>query len=153
MRLTNEPLPPVVANVVVEMPVEDAFDLFTRRIAEWWPLATHSVGGEAATEVHFETRVGGRIFEVDGDGSRQQWGEVVECEPPRRLVFTWHPGRPERTKQTIEVLFSSDGPLTHVELVHGEWETLGEIAAETREQYATGWPRVLDERYAGAGSE
>jgi uncharacterized protein YndB with AHSA1/START domain len=150
MSLPKDSLSPVVVNVVVEMPSDDAFDLFTRRIGEWWPLATHSVGGEAATEVHFEARPGGRIYEVDSDGSRHSWGEVVECELPRRVLFTWHPGRPEETKQVIEVLFSPDGPLTHVELVHGEWEALGESAEGLREEYATGWETLLGERFAAA---
>jgi uncharacterized protein YndB with AHSA1/START domain len=147
MSKKKEPLPPVVVNVAVELPIERAFDLFTRGIGDWWPLATHSVGEEKAQSVHLEPRVGGRIVETDDDGTRHLWGEVIECVPPRKIVFTWHPGRAPETQQTIEVLFEADGDLTHVELVHGDWEVFEQEADAMRERYTTGWAKVLGECY------
>jgi len=141
----KETLPPVVVNVVVELPVEAAFEVFTRGFGDWWPKATHSVGEDRTRSVHFESRAGGRIYEVDDDGTRHQWGEVLECEPPRRLVFTWYPGRPEEKRQTVEVHFAADGNLTHVELVHHDWEVFLEKAEEMREGYVMGWAHVLGE--------
>ena len=36
----------VVKTVTVPLPPEAAFSLFTDRIAEWWPLHTHSVAAD-----------------------------------------------------------------------------------------------------------
>jgi len=154
MSAKKEELPPVVVNVIVELPVNEAFELFTRGISRWWPLATHSVGEDKARSVHFETREGGRIYEVDEDGTEHDWGEVLECKPPTRLAFTWRPGRPETMKQNIEVMFAADGDVTHVELVHRDWEVFDNRAEEMRENYTAGWAHVLGECYAvEAGSD
>ena len=115
MSSANGKLPPVVVNVVVELPIEDAFELFTRDMSSWWPLESHSVELEEATSVEFEVRQGGRIYEIGGSGEHHEWGEVLVCEPPRKIVFTWRPGRPAESQQTIEVFFEADGDLTHVE--------------------------------------
>jgi len=150
MSKDKEPLAPVVVNVVVELPCEAAFELFTRGIGDWWPTASHSVGQEKTKSAHFEPRAGGRIYEVDADGTEHEWGEVLECEPPRRVAFTWHPGRDEDTAQSIEVLFAADGEITHVELIHRDWEALKQKAEETREGYVEGWAYVLGECYVNA---
>lgn len=145
MSEKKQSLPPVVVNVVLELPPEEAFDVFTRAFGDWWPMATHSVGEKRTKSVHFEARVGGRIYEVVDDGTRHTWGEVLECEAPKKLVFTWHPGRAEESKQTVEVHFAADGDLTHVELVHRDWEVFAEKAEEMREGYVMGWAHVLGE--------
>jgi len=153
MSGTKETLEPVVVNVLVELPIEEAFDLFTRGFGDWWPKATHSVGENRTKSVHFEARVGGRIYEIVDDETRHQWGEVLECEPPRRLVFTWRPGRDEDKKQTVELHFAADGDLTHVELVHRDWEVFDAKAEEMRENYIMGWGHVLGECFVNAAEQ
>lgn len=149
MSQIKEKLPAVVSNVVVELPIEDAFELFTSGIGGWWPLSSHSVGREEATSCHFETRVGGEIYELESDGTRHTWGTILELDAPNRVVFSWHPGREVEKQQTIEVMFSPDGDLTHVELVHQDWEVFAEKSGEMREQYTTGWAFVMGECYVG----
>lgn len=135
---------PLRKSVTVRWSPEAAFRRFTDEIATWWPRRTHSVGGEAAENVIFEPRVGGRIYEVMRDGRTAVWGTVLEFEPPRRVAFSWHPGREPDTAQTVEVTFAAAGDGTLVELVHTGWEKLGEEALEMRERYDGGWTFVLD---------
>ena len=47
----------------VAAPVERAWEVFTERIAEWWPLQTHSVHHERAETVVLEREEGGRMYE------------------------------------------------------------------------------------------
>lgn len=135
---------PLRKSVTVRWSLEAAFRRFTDEIATWWPRRTHSVGGEAAENVIFEPRVGGRIYEVMRGGRTAVWGTVLEFEPPRRVAFSWHPGREPETAQTVEVTFAAAGDGTLVELVHTGWEKLGEEALEMRERYDGGWTFVLD---------
>lgn len=145
----TEGIPPVRKSILVSWPVERAFDRFTREIAEWWPLATYSVG-EARTEtVIFEDRIGGRLFETQKDGTEADWGRVTAWEPPHRVAFTWHPGRPEETRQEVEVTFRAEGGKTRVELVHTGWERIPERPREMRDGYDSGWDLVLA-RFIGA---
>ena len=139
---------PVRKSITVEASVEHAFEVFTERMSEWWPVKTHSAHKELADEARLEPRLGGAIFELWRDG-RENWGEITVWEPPHRLVFSWHPGLgPEETTE-VEVRFAADGDSTVVELEHRGWEARGDRAAEVRADYDQGWIGVL-ERYAAA---
>lgn len=138
--------------VEVAAPPERAFRLFTEGIAEWWPLATHSVGAERAEAVIFEPGAGGRILERTLDGEEHVWGTVTVWEPPGRVAFTWHPGRGPDTEQDVEVRFEPSGSGARVELVHTGWERLGDRAAAVYENYDGGWDFVVGERFAAAAN-
>lgn len=144
MQPTDTPAP-LVKTVGVPLAPADAFDLFTSGLARWWPLATHSVGGSEAVDCTMEGRVGGRILERDGDGSEHVWGTVENWESPRRLAFTWHPGRAPDSAQTIEVRFDAAQGGTTVTLVHAGWDALRGRAAAMRRSYDGGWDFVLGE--------
>ncbi|MGI8517666.1 MAG: SRPBCC domain-containing protein [Acidimicrobiia bacterium] len=143
-------LEPVRKSVTVEASIEHAFKVFTERLGEWWPLRTHSVHAEGAISAGMETREGGAIYEVWEEG-REVWGEITTWAPPRRLVFTWHPGLEPAETTEVEVRFASRGNLTVVELEHRGWEMRGERADEVRAHYESGWVMTLD-RFAAAAS-
>ena len=134
---------PVEKEITVAAEREAAFRRFTEEIDRWWPRSTHSVYQEACAEVHFESRDGGRIFERSVDGEESEWGRVTTWDPPRAVVFTWHPGRDASTRQEVEVRFTEVEGGTRVRLVHSGWERLEDAAAETRDDYDTGWDVVL----------
>jgi uncharacterized protein YndB with AHSA1/START domain len=141
---------PVRKTLTVPVSLEKAFRLFTVGIATWWPLATHSVTEGNAETVIIEGRVGGRFYERTSDGKESLWGEVRVWDPPRRLVYSWHPGRPADTAQEVELRFSPAGSGTRVELEHRGWEVLGDNAVSTRDSYDKGWNRVFNECYGKA---
>jgi uncharacterized protein YndB with AHSA1/START domain len=134
-------LPPVLRSVTVAVPVERAFDVFTRRIGDWWPLGTHGCFGEDAAGLAFD---GERLVERSKSGDEAVWAEVLAWEPPTRIAFTWHPGYADGDPMTeVEVRFRAQGGTTVVELEHVGWERLGERAAEARAGYPEGWVYVL----------
>lgn len=139
-----------VLRKVVSVPVDPgtAFEIFTSRINEWWPLVTHSVGEEQALSVTFGKQVGATIEEELADGSRQTWGEITEWEPPRRVAFSWHPGKPISEAGLVEVTFTRrSSTLTVVELAHSGWERRPD-GVRARQNYESGWDPVL-ERFTG----
>jgi uncharacterized protein YndB with AHSA1/START domain len=129
--------------VTVSRPVEEAFRIFTEDLAEWWPYVTHSVEQENVDTVIFECRPGGRFYERAKDGTEHTWGTVLKWDPPRRVVYSWHPGRGEETAQEVEITFAGVADGTRVELVHTGWEVLGDRMAEVVASYDTGWDTVL----------
>jgi uncharacterized protein YndB with AHSA1/START domain len=139
---------PIHKSVRVRRKLEEAFALFTEGIDTWWPLATHSIFEERAQSVVLEGNVGGRLYERSVDGEEGLWGTVLVWEPPRRIVYSWHPGRGEETAQEVEILFTAEGDGTHVEVEHRGWER----APERRTGYDAGWEIVLA-RFAAAGEE
>ncbi len=134
---------PVRKSVTVRWSPDAAFRRFTDEIATWWPLRTHSVGGERSETVVFETRRGGRVYEVIEGESESLWGTVTEYDPPHLVEFTWHPGREPDTAQRVEVRFTAVEDGTRVDLIHSGWERFGEGAREMRDEYDHGWTRVL----------
>ncbi len=137
------PIPPLHRTITVPWAPDAAFRRFTEQIHDWWPIRSHSVGGEKAERVVFERRVGGRIYEVDQGGGEHTWGTVTGWEPPTRVAFTWHPGMAPETSQEIEVRFSMMERGTRLELTHTGWERLGKLARKARKGYPIGWSYVL----------
>jgi uncharacterized protein YndB with AHSA1/START domain len=124
--------------LLVDFAPAEAFELFTTRASSWWPMTTHSYGGDKVKEVVFEPRVGGSVHEVTDEGTAQ-WARVLEWEPPHRLVLEWLIGKCSGTE--VEVRFSPEGPGSRLELEHRGWDRI-EAPAE-REGYAGGWDVVL----------
>lgn len=141
-------IPPVVRSVAVPWDQAAAFRRFTAEIHAWWPLRTHSLGGEAAERCAIEPRVGGRFFERDRDGTEHTWGTVTLWDPPHRVGFTFHPSRPPETAGDVEVRFETRGGGTLVTLTHGGWERLGPRARLGRHGYNLGWNYIVA-LYAG----
>ncbi len=127
-----------------------AFELFTDRMGAWWPLETHSVGHGGSRDVVVEHGVGGHLVETLADGSTCVWGTVEVWEPPARLRFTWHPGRPEGEATLVEVTFRAASDGTVVELVHTGWDRRSD-GVSARSSYDGGWDLVLGRYATSAG--
>jgi uncharacterized protein YndB with AHSA1/START domain len=134
---------PQASEVVIAAPVEHAFRVFTEQIHTWWPLRTHAVAPSDATTAVLEGRIGGRLFERTSSGEEHLWGTLVTWDPPRRVGYTWHPGRGEETAQEVELTFTSDGEGTRVDLRHWGWEKLGDRMEQTVANYDEGWETVI----------
>jgi uncharacterized protein YndB with AHSA1/START domain len=141
---------PVRKMLTVPLAPAKAFQLFTADVATWWPLASHSVAEGKADTVIMEPRAGGRFYERTSEGKEALWGEVRVWDPPRRLVYSWHPGRSADTAQEVELRFSPAGSGALVELEHRGWEVLGDKADSTRDNYDKGWNGVFNECYGKA---
>lgn len=142
-------IPAVERMVMVAWEPELAFQRFTEKIAEWWPLETHSMGQGKADTVVFETREGGRVYERSIDGAETTWGTVLAWDPPHRFVMSWHPGREPSTAQQLEIAFQPSEGGTRVTVTHTGWEKLGAEGATLQANYSEGWVFVLD-RYRGS---
>lgn len=148
MTVASFPVPPVVKTITVRAAPARTFELFTRDLARWWPLAKFHAGPDPV-DCTFEPRAGGRVFERATDGKETEWGKVLAYEPPQRLAFSWMVGVAPDQAQTIEVRFTPEQGGTRVELTHSGWEKMGEAAARYRDTYENGWITVLERCFAG----
>ena len=99
---------------------------------------------QRVTDIGFEPRVDGRIFEIWDDGTEKDWGRVLEWDPPERVVFSWHPSLEPGTPTKVEVVFSNQGTKTRVGLTHRGWERVEVHRRAIRESYVPGWVGVLN---------
>jgi uncharacterized protein YndB with AHSA1/START domain len=147
----EQELAPLVKTVVVPTTPERAFRLFTEELGQWWPLATHSVRGNEATDVRLEGAVGGQIIEYDTGGPVGSWGTVSDWDPPHIVSFTWHPGTDPKQAGHVTIRFTAaddredatgNSGSTLVELTHTGWERMPN-GAQARQNYDSGWAFVL----------
>jgi uncharacterized protein YndB with AHSA1/START domain len=153
MTTQSVSIEPVVKTVTVACTPEEAFRYFTADFGLWWPTATHSVVAYASqfkdkpTTVILEPRVRGRIFERTRAGEEHSWGSVLVWQPPKRVAFSFHPGRDDKEAQTVEVTFSAAPEGTIVVLTHSGWEKLTANARQARDSYSQGWEGVFVTAY------
>jgi uncharacterized protein YndB with AHSA1/START domain len=148
---------PVRTSIVVEAPVQRAFEVFTEEMKSWWPEDHHLIDGEIG-EMIFERHAGGRVYDRTADGRECTWARVVAYEPPDRLVFTWDISPsweietdPERTSE-VEVHFVAESDSrTRVELEHRHLERHGDGWEGMHGAVSSpgGWPKTLAAYAAG----
>ncbi len=141
----------VRSSIVVEVPIDRAFAVFTREIGSWWPPEHHILEGELA-EMVFEPRVGGHVYDRGVDGSECRWARVLAFEPPHRIVISWDislqwqvESDPTRASE-VEVRFASEAPgRTRVELEHRKLHHHGEGWEQMRDAVGSpdGWDAGL----------
>lgn len=148
----DDALAAVVKTRTVPLDPDAAFALFTDRMGDWWPTASHSVAGDGVTEIRFQGRLGGRVVEVTDDGDEHSWADVTAWDPPHRFVLSWHPSPAPVAASDLEVTFTAADDATVVRLVHTGWERFGDRAEDLRENYRDGWDHVLAPYVATATS-
>jgi uncharacterized protein YndB with AHSA1/START domain len=142
--------------IVVEVPLERAFMVFTDRFGDFKP-PEHNLLASPIAKTVFEPRIGGHIYDIAEDGSECRWARVLVYEPHQRVVFSWDIGPdwqlvsdPENASE-VEVRFVAESPQrTRVELEHRNLDRHGPGWEAVRDGIASdgGWPLYL-ERYAG----
>jgi uncharacterized protein YndB with AHSA1/START domain len=147
----NKPIiPPVQKSVRIARAQADVFRLYTAHYGKWWPLKTHSIGGEKVINAVMEPRQGGRLYEEWNDGTVKPYGEVLVWEPPHRVVHSWYVGHPPHEASEVELRFVAlSARETKVELEHRNWEAMaGDKAGEIRDRYNNGWESVFIDKFA-----
>jgi uncharacterized protein YndB with AHSA1/START domain len=153
--MTQAPAAVVRQQIVVQAPIETAFEVFTQRFGDFKPRE-HNMLAVPIAETVFEPRVGGHIVDRGADGSECRWARVLVYEPPARVVFSWDIGptwqvetEPENTSE-VEVQFIAEGPdRTRVQLEHRNIDRHGPgwEAVAAGVGHDEGWPLYLA-RYA-----
>ena len=142
-------------SIVVEVPIERAFSVFTEDFGSFKPREHNLLETEIADTV-FEPREGGHVYDRGVDGSECRWARVLAYEPPNRVVISWDISpqwqlEPDPAKTSeVEVRFVAEAPeRTRVELEHRNLERHGEGWEGVRDGVAgdEGWPLYL-QRYA-----
>ena len=140
----------------VDLPPEQVFALWTDALDRWWPRA-FTWSQDKLDRIAIEPHVGGRCYERGPLGFHLDFGRVIECEPPVRLVFTWQIAF-DRTPQPdpaqaseVEIRLRAAGPsATDVEIEHRHFERHGAQAAAYRAGMEHGWDELVRRLAAAA---
>jgi uncharacterized protein YndB with AHSA1/START domain len=141
----------VQAQIVVEAPIERAFEVFTKGIGSWFPREYNLLEVEIGERV-FEPREGGNVYDRGVDGSECRWARVLAYAPPDRVVLSWDINPQWQIESDlaktseVEVRFVAETPeRTRVELEHRNLDRHGEGWEGMRDSVDSpqGWPGCL----------
>jgi DNA-binding transcriptional ArsR family regulator/uncharacterized protein YndB with AHSA1/START domain len=129
----------VRAEHVVQAPVDTTWEALLE-LTRWWRRCW-----DGEQSLRFEPYLGGRLSLVpDRDakgGSGELWGTVRELRPQDRLTIEGSMGIAGPVLGVWQMLLThGDDPTTTVTLEH---RVLGDVDAETRSGFTTGWPQTL----------
>ncbi len=131
---------PLRQSMRVRCSPDHAYDVFTNRVDLWWPPTHRKFETSTLT---LEPRPGGRFFETSDAGEEAVLGEVLTCDPPRKITYTWHPGKISGPTH-VEVTFLPEGTETVVNILHSEGNSaLGRHWSERVALFTKGWGIVL----------
>jgi uncharacterized protein YndB with AHSA1/START domain len=148
---TQVPSTTVRQSIVVDAPLERAFNVFVERFGEIKPRDHNLLEVELAESV-LEPRVGGHIRDRGVDGSECRWARVLAFEPPHRLVFSWDisprwqlEADPDKASEVELRFVAESSDRTRVELEHRYLDRHGDGWQAMRESVGgdQGWPIYL----------
>lgn len=115
----------------------------------WQALATSASLAEWMFPNDFEPRVGHRFtFQVPGNPKANFDGlivrcEVLECNPPTRLAFSWSAGGPvENTRVSFRL--ETDGDGTRVFFEHSGFDLSQPFGNQALQGAEFGWAKMLE---------
>jgi uncharacterized protein YndB with AHSA1/START domain len=141
---------PIRKQLRVKASQEKAFSTFVAAMGRWW-LKGHSLLQSPQQDVVIEPRPGGLWYEIGEDGSRQNWGKVLDWGEPDYIVLAWQLNSewaydPE-FETSVEVRFTPDGEYTVVDFEHRDLDRFVENADAVRGDadagMDAGWGQLL----------
>jgi uncharacterized protein YndB with AHSA1/START domain/DNA-binding transcriptional ArsR family regulator len=138
------------ATLEAEQPMsspKQVYEIFIRASAErvWQGITDGNLTRQYyyGSEVRSDLAVGSAFNYVDHDGGPMIDGQVLEADPPRRLVTTfaavWDPATVNDRPSRVTYELTPMGPVTKLTLIHDDFD--GETATYT--QVAGGWSFIL----------
>lgn len=119
---------------------DEAFDVYTRRIGEWWD-PRYTANADTLETVVIQPLLGGRVFARHTDVGDDEWGEVTAWEPGHRVVHTFALAQDPAHPSEVEVVFEpGDGHACTMRFAHGGWN---EANASDRPKFGD-WPVILE---------
>jgi uncharacterized protein YndB with AHSA1/START domain len=131
--------------VVVDAPIERAFEVFTIGMGSWWDADKHILRAPLA-RMELQPWVGGQIIDHGTDGTTCAWSRILAYEPNRRIVFSWDITtswelETDPTKASeVEITFEAAGSeRTQVVLTHRHLDRHGDGWEGMRDAVSSGW--------------
>jgi len=138
----------IIAEIHISAPPERVFQAISNadELARWFtspecPVKSWRMDSRVGGRFSYVTKKGSIV--VNGISEFECHGEIVECDPPHVLAYTWianwHDDAIRRTLVRWELTPSAEG--THVRVTHSG---LGSLPV-ARKDYSGGWPAVVEQ--------
>ena len=127
--------------IIIDAPLDQAFDGFTDAVHLWWPVSEQSVFGEGSHVALLRDH----LVEESTEGEEIVWADITEWESPGHLSLQWVLGSDPENPPEVDISFElADGGMTKVSVTYDH--VPGAEAAEDG-TFACDWSLILS-RYA-----
>jgi uncharacterized protein YndB with AHSA1/START domain len=138
----------IVAEIQIAAPPERVFRALTdaRELERWFnggpecPVNFWNMDATIGGRYSYETQAGAIV--INGVREFKCHGEILECDPPRLLVYTWHANWHDDTSIATIVRWelSAKQNGTYLKVTHSGLSKL----PVARQDYSGGWPGVIE---------
>jgi len=128
-------------SVLLRCSPEEAFQLFTTRVSEWWPH-THRMVKDPSSEMFLEET--GRFWVRDSDGREVDLGRVLKWDPPHRLAMDFYVGTNAAQPTAVEVTFTPEAEGTRVAVHHRAKPESEDLWSQRAPVFERSWQAVLE---------
>jgi hypothetical protein len=130
----------MVKSVTLPLTPTAAFDLFTRRISEWWP-ADRRHSQDPDSEIFLLES--GRFYERARDGREVELGVVRRWDRPTLILLDFFIATGPEKPTEVEIAFAPRGSCAEVTVVHRAKPSSQALWKEWAPRYARSWDAVL----------
>ena len=130
----------MVKSVVLPLAPVAAFELFTRKIGEWWPPDRRHTQDPTSQIFLLED---GRFYERARDGREIELGYVRSWEHPSRIVLDFFIATGPEKPTEVEITFAAKAGGTQVTEVHRPKPSSEDLWLERAPRYERSWDVVL----------
>ncbi|ALO67508.1 hypothetical protein AS189_14690 [Arthrobacter alpinus] len=132
---------PCEQSVIIDVPVDQAFDGFSDSVHLWWPVAEQSVFGEGSHVAILRDH----LVEESEDGDEVIWAEIQEWDSPGLIRFHWTLGDENLGSNDVDVKFeTANESMTRVTI---SWEQVLDQQSDSENAFTCDWSLILS-RYA-----
>lgn len=127
--------------VLIDVPMDQAFDGFTDGVHLWWPVSEQSVFGEGSHVALLRDH----LVEESVEGEEVVLAEISDWDSPNHLALQWVLGSDPQHHPEVDISFElADGGMTKVSVTYDH-----ESGAESAEDgsFSCDWSLILS-RYA-----
>lgn len=130
----------MVKSVLLSLAPAQAFELFTRKISQWWP-ADRRHTADPASEIFLLER--GRFYERARDGREVALGRVRAWDFPHRVLLDFFVATGADKPTEVEITFAAEGNGTRVTVRHGPKPGSEALWSERAPRFEQSWSVVL----------
>ncbi len=130
----------MVKSVVLRLAPIAAFELFTSRTGEWWPVDRRHSQDPASEIFLLET---GRFYERARDGREVELGRVRDWQRPHRILLDFYIATGRENPTEVEITFVARGAGTQVTVTHRAKPESEDLWDEWAPRYERSWDAVL----------
>jgi uncharacterized protein YndB with AHSA1/START domain len=131
----------IVNSVLLQLNAQQAFQLFTSSINDWWPTDRRHTKDPASAIFLLAS---GRFFERADNGLEVDLGKVATWDEPHRILIDFYIATGSDHPTEVEIRFDPEGTGTRVTVTHRPKPGSAHLWDQRAPRYVSSWKAVLE---------